>query len=153
MSILIVGSVALDTISTPQGRKKDVLGGSAVYSSLSASFFSPVNLVGVVGEDFPSKYLSQLKDRGIDLRGLEIKKGKTFKWEGKYSWDFSDPKTVSTCLNVFEKFDPYIPEVYKSKSKYLFLANIDPELQESVLWGLLQKAKKARSVQHHDQPL
>jgi sugar/nucleoside kinase (ribokinase family) len=132
MSILVVGSVALDTIKTPQSSGKDVLGGSATYFSVSASFFHPVNLVAIVGCDFPSRHLKLLKKRGIDLTGLVIKRGETFRWKGEYSWDFSDPKTLSTCLNVFSEFDPKIPPEYK-KSQYLFLANIDPKIQESVL--------------------
>lgn len=132
MSILVVGSVALDTVKTPLGKAKDVLGGSATYFSASASFFSKVNLVAVVGNDFPGKYITLLKKRNIDLKGLLTDKGKTFRWSGAYGWDFNDPKTLSTCLNVFSSFNPKIPQEYK-KSKYLFLANIDPEIQENVL--------------------
>ncbi|MFH1338314.1 MAG: PfkB family carbohydrate kinase [Candidatus Omnitrophota bacterium] len=138
MSILVVGSVALDTIKTPQARVKEVLGGSATYFSVSASFFDAVNLVAVVGKDFPAKYLRLLKKRGIDLAGLAIKEGKTFRWEGEYGWDFSDPRTLSTCLNVFSEFNPRVPREYK-RSKYLFLANIDPLLQEKVLNQLSPK--------------
>jgi len=132
MSILVVGSVALDTVKTPLGRGKEVLGGSATYFSISASFFNPVNLVAVVGSDFPSRHLQTLKKQGVDLGGLLVEKGKTFRWDGEYGWDFADPKTLSTCLNVFSKFNPQIPREYK-KSKYLFLANIDPQIQEKVL--------------------
>jgi sugar/nucleoside kinase (ribokinase family) len=132
MSILVVGSVALDTIRTPKGTASEVLGGSAVYFSMSASCFNPVNLVAVVGRDFPSQYIKLIKKRGIDLEGLAVRDGKTFRWKGEYGWDFSDPKTLSTCLNVFSKFDPQIPPEYK-KSKYLFLANIDPQIQIKVL--------------------
>ncbi|MGD9015171.1 MAG: PfkB family carbohydrate kinase [Candidatus Omnitrophota bacterium] len=132
MSITVVGSVALDTVQTPLGKAEDVLGGSATYFSISASFFNPVNLVAVVGDDFPPPYLQVLKRRSIDLTGLTTKRGKTFRWKGEYAWDFSDPKTLSTCLNVFSKFNPQIPFAYK-KSKYLFLANIDPQLQKRVL--------------------
>jgi len=138
MSILAVGSVALDTIRTPQGKGKDVLGGSATYFSISASFFSCVNLVAVVGRDFPPKYSRLLKKRGINLGGLVIKEGKTFRWGGEYGWDFGNPKTLFTHLNVFSKFDPKIPQEYK-KSKYLFLANIDPRIQERVLKQLNPK--------------
>ncbi len=138
MSILVVGSVALDTIKTPTGRGREILGGSGVYFSISASFFSPVNLVAVVGNDFPSKHISLLKSKNIDLNGLEKQEGKTFRWTGEYGWDFGDPKTLSTCLNVFAKFNPKIPPEYK-KSKYLFLANIDPQLQERVLAQLNPK--------------
>ncbi|MBN1353582.1 MAG: sugar kinase [Candidatus Omnitrophica bacterium] len=132
MSILVVGSVALDTIKTPFGREKDVLGGSATYFSISAGLFGCVRLVAVVGNDFPKRYVSFLKKKGIDVRGLAVKTGKTFRWEGEYGWDFADPRTISTRLNVFSDFDPVIPEEYK-KSEYVFLANIDPELQMKVL--------------------
>ncbi|UCD15839.1 MAG: bifunctional hydroxymethylpyrimidine kinase/phosphomethylpyrimidine kinase [Candidatus Omnitrophota bacterium] len=133
MSVLVVGSVALDTIKTPLGQCRRVLGGSATYSSVSASFFSPVNLVAVVGADFPKVHINLLQKKGINLEGLEIKKnGKTFSWEGEYSWDFSDPKTIATHLNVFSQFDPKIPKEYKN-SEFLFLANIDPQIQAEVL--------------------
>lgn len=132
MSILIVGSVALDTIETPLGKKEDVLGGSAVYSSVSAEFFFPVNLIGVIGSDFPHKYVSLLKKRNVGIEGLEIKKGRTFRWSGRYSWNFNEVETLSTHLNVFSEFRPKIPSVYKN-SRYVFLANIDPDLQKEVL--------------------
>ncbi len=132
MSVLVVGSVALDTITTPFGRGEDILGGSATFSAISASVFAPVNLVAVVGQDFPKKYINLLKSKGVDLTGLKKEKGKTFRWEGEYGWDFSNPKTIATHLNVFGKFDPTIPEAYR-KNKFVFLANIDPEIQEKVL--------------------
>lgn len=132
MSILIVGSIALDSVKTPLGKRKEVLGGSAVYSSVSASFFNPVNLVGVVGKDFPAKYVKMLKKKDIDLEGIETRPGKTFRWDGEYTWNFNDAKTLDTKLNVLADFDPHIPESYRN-SKYVFLANIDPELQDKVL--------------------
>ena len=132
MSVLIVGSVALDTIRTPLGACRKVLGGSAVFSAVSASYFSPVNLVAVVGKDFPVEYVSLMKDKGIDTEGLETADGDTFCWEGEYSGDFGDPRTIATHLNVFAAFQPRIPARYRN-SKFLFLANIDPELQEKVL--------------------
>lgn len=132
MSILVVGSVALDSISTPRASAKQILGGSATYFSLAASFFAPVNLLAVVGKDFPARYFRLFEKRGVNLSGLEIKQGKTFSWKGQYGRDFSGPKTLSTCLNVFSEFNPVISREYK-KSKYLFLANIDPLLQENVL--------------------
>ncbi len=132
MSVLVVGSVALDTITTPFGKAKDILGGSATFSAVSASVFTPVNLVAVVGQDFPEEYIDLLRDKRVDLTGLKKERGKTFRWEGEYSWDFSNPKTIATDLNVFGKFDPTIPKVYR-KNKFLFLANIDPEIQEKVL--------------------
>jgi sugar/nucleoside kinase (ribokinase family) len=138
-SILVVGSVALDTIGTPFGKEKDILGGSATYFSISAANFTPVNLVAVIGQDFPDKYQRLLKRKNIDLRGLVVEKGKTFRWQGDYGWDFSDPQTIATHLNVFGRFDPQIPSVYRA-SKYVFLANIDPNLQERVL-GQVKRPK------------
>ena len=133
MSILVVGSVALDTVKTPFGIAKDVLGGSATYFSVSASFFGPnVNLVAIVGNDFPPKYVNLLKARKIDLKGLVTKKGKTFRWEGEYDWDFSNPRTIATRLNVLSRFNPAIPREYRN-SEYVFLANIDPQIQKEVL--------------------
>ncbi|MDP8234103.1 MAG: PfkB family carbohydrate kinase [Candidatus Saelkia tenebricola] len=132
MSILVIGSIALDTVKTPFGKASNILGGSAVYFSTSAINFTSVNLVAVAGEDFPKKHIRFLKSKGIDLKGLTIEKGKTFHWEGEYDWDFSNPKTLTTDLNVFAKFAPKIPQNYKD-SKYVFLANIDPEIQSKVL--------------------
>ncbi|MDD5613659.1 MAG: PfkB family carbohydrate kinase [Candidatus Omnitrophica bacterium] len=132
MSILAIGSIALDTIKTPFGKVKNILGGSAVYFSVSASHFTSVKLVAVVGEDFPEKHILFLKNKNIDLNGLSIKKGKTFHWEGEYSWNFSNPKTITTDLNVFADFNPELSGDYR-KSKYIFLANIDPEIQVKVL--------------------
>jgi sugar/nucleoside kinase (ribokinase family) len=133
MSLLVVGSVALDTVKTPFGQVKEALGGSAVYASVAASFFTKVNLVAVVGEDFPKEHLRFLSRRGIDLRGLEIKKGgATFRWEGEYDKDPNQAKTLKTELNVFQEFKPTLPKDYR-KSKFVFLANIDPDLQVYIL--------------------
>lgn len=132
MSILVVGSVALDTVKTPLGKCRSVLGGSATYASISASFFGRVNLVAVVGKDFPEKHLELFRKKKIDLKGLEFKTGKTFRWEGEYGWDFNVARTIGTHLNVFAHFNPRIPQEYKN-SKYLFLGNIDPQIQEDVL--------------------
>ena len=134
MSLLVVGSLALDTIETPFGKAKETLGGSAVYISTAASYFaSPVRLVGVVGGDFPKSAITFLEERNIELEGLQtIQNGKTFRWSGKYHYDLNMRDTLFTQLNVFEKFDPKIPEVYK-KSKYVCLGNIDPILQRKVL--------------------
>ncbi len=134
MSLLVVGSIALDTIETPFGKAKETLGGSAVYISTAASYFaSPVRLVGVVGGDFPKSATTFLEERNIELEGLQtIQNGKTFRWSGKYHYDLNMRDTLFTQLNVFEKFDPKIPEVYK-KSKYVCLGNIDPILQRKVL--------------------
>ena len=132
MSILVTGSVALDTIKTPFAKASSVLGGSATYFSVSAKVFSPVNLVAVVGEDFPKKHINFFQQKGIDIQGLEIARGKTFRWEGEYGWDFSDPKTIATHLNVFAAFVPKVPKSYKN-SRHVFLANTDPKIQMSVL--------------------
>lgn len=132
MSILVVGSVALDSVQTPFGKVENALGGSATYFSVAAGFFAPVNLVAVVGEDFPERHIDFLKRRGIDLKGLKIKSGSTFRWKGKYGYDLSNPKTIYTHLNVFEKFSPKIPPEYE-RSDIVFLANIDPELQGYVM--------------------
>lgn len=134
MSLLVVGSIALDTIETPFGRAENVLGGSAVYIATAASYFAaPVRLVGVVGSDFPKTHIEFLEGRDIDLDGLQIiSDGKTFRWGGRYHYDLNVRDTLFTELNVFERFDPAIPEGYR-KSTYVCLGNIDPVLQEHVL--------------------
>jgi len=134
LSILVVGSLGLDTIETPFSKVEEALGGSAVYISLAASYFSQdINLVGVVGEDFPEKYIQLLSGRKIDLEGLQIiKGGKTFRWSGKYLYDMNSRETLLTELNVFKDFNPIIPENYRD-SKLIVLGNIDPELQMNVL--------------------
>ena len=132
MSILVVGSVAYDTVETPFGRAERVLGGSASFFSVAASFFTPVNLVGVVGEDFGEEQLAAFRDRRIDLEGLERMAGQTFHWQGKYSLDLNSRETIRTDLNVFEFFKPRIPASYRS-SEAVFLGNIDPVLQRDVL--------------------
>lgn len=132
-SVLIVGSVALDSVETPFGKVEKVLGGAAVYSSVAASFFAPVCLVGVVGDDFPEEHLEFLASRDIDMRGLRVVPGKkTFHWKGAYFGDLNDAHTIDTELNVFEEFRPELPAEYRS-CKYVFLANIDPDLQLEVL--------------------
>jgi sugar/nucleoside kinase (ribokinase family) len=132
MAILVVGSVAYDTVETPFGRAERVLGGSASFFSVAASFFAPVNLVGVVGRDFGEAQLAAFRGRPIDLEGLEWMEGKTFHWQGKYSYDLNSRETVCTDLNVFEFFEPKIPARYRS-SEVVFLGNIDPVLQRQVL--------------------
>lgn len=132
MSILVVGSVALDSIETPFGKKREILGGSATFFSISASFFDKVNIIAAVGEDFPKKYLQLLKERGIGTNGIAVNKGKTFRWEGRYEYDMNVAHTLATHLNVFQDFAPEIPPSLRN-SKILFLANIDPDLQDSVL--------------------
>jgi sugar/nucleoside kinase (ribokinase family) len=131
--VLIVGSMALDSVRTPTGEVRDALGGAADYSSVAASFFAPVQLVGVVGDDFPQEHLDFLAARGIDLAGVEtVPGGKTFRWAGYYDFDLNIAHTLDTQLNVFADFQPKLPELYK-KAQYVFLANIDPELQLQVL--------------------
>ncbi len=132
MSLLVVGSIAYDTVETPFGKVEDSLGGSALYFSAAASLFGPVNVVGVVGSDFDASKISFLKKRGVDLEGLYMESGKTFRWGGRYYEDMNKRETLFTYLNVFERFQPRIPEHYR-QSEYVFLANIDPELQLQVL--------------------
>lgn len=132
MSLLVVGSVAFDSIKTPFGEANDVLGGSATYFSVSASYFTDVNLVAVVGDDFPDEHVEMLKSRSINVDGLERSPGKTFRWKGKYDFDLNEAHTLDTQLNVFADFNPEIPDHYKD-CKYVFLANIDPDLQMKVL--------------------
>jgi sugar/nucleoside kinase (ribokinase family) len=134
VSLLVVGSVALDTVETPFGSVKDALGGSAIYISAAASYFtSPVRLVGVVGDDFPKEHIQFLESRQIDIDGLQIVRGKkTFRWGGKYHYDLNVRDTLFTELNVFKDFDPVIPSTYKTSS-YVCLGNIDPLLQRKIL--------------------
>ncbi len=132
MNLLVVGSVALDSVETPYGMVDNALGGSAVYFSVSASYFTDVGVVAVIGRDFPEDHLNFLKSKRIDLRGLKREPGLTFHWKGRYSGDLNEAETVDTQLNVFEDFRPYIPEEYR-ESSIVFLANIDPELQLNVL--------------------
>jgi len=130
--ITVVGSVAFDSIETPFGKVESVLGGSATHFSAAASFFAPVNLVAVVGNDFPKEHIKFLKSRNIDTEGLEIADGNTFAWKGFYEYDLNTAHTLETKLNVFQDFEPKLPERY-TNSEIVFLANIDPELQLSVL--------------------
>ena len=132
MSILVVGSVALDTVRTPFGQAEEVLGGSATYFSVAASFFTDVRLVAVVGEDFQEQHVAFLRSRKVDLRGLQRAEGKTFRWVGEYGFDLNQAHTLDTRLNVFANFAPRIPEEYRD-SGVVFLANIDPDLQREVL--------------------
>lgn len=130
--ILAVGSVALDTVKTPFGKVKDALGGSATYFSASARFFSPVSIVAVVGKDFPESHLKLLEKLGVDTHGIQKEEGRTFRWEGIYNFDLNNPRTLRTELNVFQTFKPRLIEEVR-RSPFVFLANIDPEIQESVL--------------------
>ncbi len=132
MGIVVVGTVAFDTVETPFGRGENVLGGSATYFSTSASFFTDLSLVAVVGDDFPEEHLQFLRSREIDLKGLQKIPGKTFHWSGKYGYDLNEAQTLDTQLNVLLEFKPELPESYRD-TEVLFLANIDPELQLQVL--------------------
>jgi sugar/nucleoside kinase (ribokinase family) len=132
MSLLVVGSVAFDTVQTPFGQVKNGLGGSATYFATAASFFTNVQLVAVVGEDFPEEHIDFLKERRIDIVGLERSMGKTFRWQGEYGYQLNEAKTLQTDLNVFEFFHPKLPSSYVH-TPYLFLANIDPKLQFDVM--------------------
>jgi sugar/nucleoside kinase (ribokinase family) len=132
MSLLVVGSIALDSVETPFGRREEVLGGSATYFSTAASLFGPVRLVATVGEDFPEEHVRFLSSRGIDLAGLERRPGRTFRWKGRYEFDLNQAHTLETQLNVFADFRPELPQAYRD-SRYVFLGNIDPDLQRQVL--------------------
>lgn len=132
MSILVVGSVALDTVETPFGRADDALGGSATFFSAAASLFGPVQLVGVVGSDYPVDALGFLAERGVDLSGLEQAEGESFRWSGVYSYDLNSRETLETRLGVFAEFQPKIPEGFRD-AEWVFLGNIDPQLQLNVL--------------------
>src|SRR5256885_15939355 len=132
MSLLVVGSIALDTVKTPVEEHADLLGGSASYAALSASFFTPVNLVGVVGDDFPESEFEFWKSHRIDTTGVQRVNGKTFRWSGEYAWDLNTRETRSVALNVFETFSPELPANYRA-TPFVLLANSAPWLQSHVL--------------------
>ena len=132
MSVLVVGSVALDSVETPFGKADDVLGGSGTFFSASASHLTPVQLVGVVGSDYPMDRLSPLQERGVDLAGVERAEGTSFRWRGRYTHDLNSAETLETHLGVFSHFRPKIPAAFRS-APFVFLANIDPRLQLDVL--------------------
>jgi len=132
MSLVVVGSIALDTVITPKGRRDNAVGGSATFFSLAAAHFSPVSIVGIVGTDFPQSAIDGFRKRNINLEGLEIKEGKTFRWGGEYKKNLKNRDTLFTELNVFKTFSPVLPDSYKH-ADVLFLANIHPELQIQVL--------------------
>jgi sugar/nucleoside kinase (ribokinase family) len=132
MSLLVVGSIALDSIFTPFGETADALGGSAVYFSVAGSLLYPVQVVGVVGSDYPVAELERLAQRGIDWSGVEHADGESFRWKGKYSYDLQSRETLETRLGVFADFQPKLPDTFRS-ARFLFLGNIDPELQLGVL--------------------
>jgi sugar/nucleoside kinase (ribokinase family) len=140
-SLLVVGSVGLDTVETRVGKRAEVLGGAASYFSVAASFLAPVRLTAVVGTDFPAAHTTLLEGHGVDLAGLERVPGRTFRWSGVYAPDFATRTTLDTQLNVFQDFQPKLPAAWK-QSEYVFLANIDPVLQLSVL----EQAQKPKFV-------
>jgi sugar/nucleoside kinase (ribokinase family) len=141
MSVLIVGSTALDSIKTPRAENPRLLGGSASHAAVAASFFAPVKLVGVVGDDFPKKYVSLYRRHRIDLEGLQIQQGKTFHWSGEYEVNMNHRRTLLTELGVFERFTPHLPERFRN-SPFVLLANIAPALQHHVL----DQMKRAKFV-------
>ena len=132
MSILVVGSVALDSVETPYGKASGILGGSATYFTAAASLYTKVNLVAVVGTDFPMEQIQFLSERGVDTRGLQVMDGETFCWAGRYNYETNICETLDTRLNVFADFHPVLPDGY-AQSDFVFLANIDPDLQYEVL--------------------
>lgn len=141
MGILVVGSIALDSVKTPFGEAREALGGSALFFSSSASFFTKVSLVGVVGRDFPRGEIDFLAKRGVDLSGLEVAEGETFRWCGSYEYDMNEARTHSTCLNVFQEFRPKLSPEH-ARAEFLFLGNIDPVLQRDVIG----KVEKPRAI-------
>lgn len=132
MGVLTVGSVALDSIMTPFAQVRDVLGGSATFFSVAASYFTEVSIIAVVGKDFPKEHIRLFENLGINTKGLEARDGSTFRWAGAYGYDLNERDTIETRLNVFKEFKPILSEEHR-RTEYLFLANIDPELQYSVL--------------------
>ena len=148
MSILVVGNVAFDSIETPRGSAERVLGGSASYFAVAASFFSPVKIVGVVGEDFPEDYLEIFSQRGVDLQGLKRAPGETFHWRGRYHEDLNVRDTVELRLNVLTGFSPTLPESYRD-AEYVFLGNIDPGMQIEVLSQLRRMRLVACDTMDH----
>ena len=141
MSILVVGSVAFDSIRTPLAAHEELLGGSATHFSIAASFFAPVRLVAVVGEDFGDEHMEPFRERGVDLTGLQKVPGRTFRWSGEYGDDPNTAKTLDTQLNVFADFKPSLPDTW-DRTPVVFLANIDPDLQ----WLVLEQVKDPRIV-------
>ncbi|MCK6458519.1 MAG: PfkB family carbohydrate kinase [Planctomycetes bacterium] len=132
MSLLAVGALAYDTVETPSGRVEDILGGAATYFAVGASFFGPVRLVGVVGEDFKHEHRKLLEECGVDLTGLDVRPGKTFRWAGRYAGDMNVAETMATHLNVLDGYQPAVPAAFR-KSSFVFLANAPPRTQAHVL--------------------
>lgn len=148
MGIVVVGSIAIDTISTPKVKKQKVWGGSAIYAAVSLSAFVPVRLLGVIGEDYPQEALRMLESRGIDIAGVERKPGRTFAWEGEYGDDLHEATTLATDLNTFADYSPQVPSAYL-KEEYLFLGNIDPDLQRNVLGQMHTPKVVATDTMNH----
>jgi sugar/nucleoside kinase (ribokinase family) len=148
MSLLVVGSIAFDTVETPYGRREEMLGGSATHFSCAARYFTDVNVVAVVGSDFPSDALDLLTSRGVNLDGLQVLEGKTFRWEARYHDEMSQAETLATHLNVFKDFAPTLPESYRA-SPFVFLANIDPDLQADVLRQVRSPRLVAADTMNH----
>lgn len=140
MSVLVVGTVGLDNVETPSAKREDLLGGSAVYFAYAASFYTRVELVSVVGTDFPDEHKSVLEKRNVDLAGLEVAQGKTFRWSGRYHGNMIDRDTLETQLNVFGSFEPKLPESYRHL-EYVFLANGPPAVQRKVLDAMAKRPK------------
>ena len=148
MSLLVVGSIAFDSIKSPFGEVEGVVGGSATYFSLAASYLAPVRLVSVVGKDFPQEIIRMLSARSIDTKGLKIADGETFRWKGYYEYDLNTAHTVKTELNVFRDFAPVLPEEYRD-STYVFLGNIDPRLQMEILSQVRKPAMVALDTMNY----
>jgi len=148
MSVLVVGTVAFDSVETPHASAERILGGSAAYFAMTASFFAPVQLVGVIGEDFPQEYLDLLSGRGVDLEGLKREKGDTFYWRGRYHEDLNVRDTLELHLNVLSGYVPHLPESYRD-SQYVFLGNIDPTMQLKVLDQLTNSRLVACDTMDH----
>ncbi|MDE2824948.1 MAG: PfkB family carbohydrate kinase [Gemmatimonadota bacterium] len=132
MGILVVGTVAFDSVKTPEGEASDAIGGSATYFSAAASFYAPVDVIAVVGNDFPMASLDFLRERQVDVSGLEVKEGKTFRWAGEYAANMNDRRTIDTQLNVFSGFKPVLADRHRAHD-HVFLANLDPDVQRDVL--------------------
>ncbi len=141
MGILVVGTVAFDSVKTPEGEANDAIGGSATYFSAAASFYAPVDVIAVVGDDFPMASLDFLRERQVDVSGLEVKEGRTFRWAGEYAANMNDRRTIDTQLNVFSGFKPVLAERHRAHD-HVFLANLDPDVQRDVL----------TQASHTDQP-
>ena len=148
MGVLVVGTVAFDSVETPHASAERILGGSAAYFAMTASFFAPVQLVGVIGEDFPQEYLDLLSGRGVDLEGLKREKGDTFYWRGRYHEDLNVRDTLELHLNVLSGYVPHLPESYRD-SQYVFLGNIDPTMQLKVLEQLTNSRLVACDTMDH----